>query len=48
MVVDEPVVVSDHIITSQGMGTAVLLGLELVKQLVGSDCAEQIKKAIHF
>lgn len=46
--VDEPVVVDGNIITSRGMGTAILLGLELVRQLVGKEKADKIAGSIHF
>lgn len=46
--VDEPVVTDGNIITSRGMGTAVQLGLELVRRLVDEETAEKIAKAIHL
>ena len=43
---DEPVVEDDNIITSQGMGTAVDLGLALVRRLCGKETAERVKSGI--
>ena len=43
---DEPVVEDDNIITSQGMGTAVDLGLVLVRRLCGKEAAERVKSGI--
>lgn len=43
---DEPVVEDDNIITSQGMGTAVDLGLVLVRRLCGKEAAERVKSEI--
>lgn len=40
--VSEPVVVSDHIITSRGPGTAMDLGLQLIESLVGEITAKEI------
>lgn len=46
--VDEPVVVDGNIITSRGMGTAIPLGLELVRQLVDEETAAKIARSIHL
>lgn len=45
---EQPVVVDGNIITSQGMGTAIPLGLELVRKLAGDNEAQRISKAIHL
>ena len=43
---DNPVVVDEFIITSRGAGTALELGLEIVRQLRGEDAAEAISRGI--
>lgn len=48
LVADEPVVHDGNIITSQGMGTAIYLGLELVRTLVSDEAAEAVKPKIVF
>lgn len=42
----EPVVTDGTITTSRGMGTAILLGLELISLLVGEKRAEEIRASI--
>lgn len=44
---NQPVVVSGLLTTSQGAGTAVLFGLALVAQLAGPKAAEEVARAIH-
>ena len=44
----DAVVVSDFIITSRGMGTAIPFALALIELLIGSQQAEQIGKSIIF
>ena len=44
----DPVAVSDFIITSRGLGTAIPFSLALIEQLVGKDKAEEIGKAIIY
>ncbi len=46
--VEEPVVVSDFMITSRGMGTAIDFTLVLIEQLLGKEKADQIGKAIIY
>lgn len=46
--VDSPVVTDGLITTSQGMGTAVAFGLELVKLLKDQETADRIAQAIHL
>jgi 4-methyl-5(b-hydroxyethyl)-thiazole monophosphate biosynthesis len=43
---DDPVVEDDNIITSQGMGTAIDLGLTLVRRLCGDDAAARVRAGI--
>ncbi|MDQ8186854.1 DJ-1 family glyoxalase III [Pelagicoccus sp. SDUM812002] len=45
---DNPVVVDEHITTSQGLGTAVDFSLMLVEKLTDKATAEQIAESIHF
>ena len=45
---DERIVISDRIITSQGAGTAIELGLELVKTLTDAETAQSIAQSIHL
>lgn len=42
------VVVDEHIITSQGPGTAIDFALTLVEKLVGKEAAERVKKEIVY
>lgn len=44
----DAVVISDFIITSRGMGTAIPFSLALIELLIGSQQAEQIGKSIIF
>ena len=44
---DEPIVVSDHILTSQGAGTAVDFGLRLARLLTGDTVARSVAASIH-
>lgn len=46
--VTEPVAVSDFVITSRGLGTAIDFSLALIKVLLGSEKAESIKSAIIY
>lgn len=46
--VEDAVAVSDFIITSRGMGTAIDFSLALIEKLVGKEKAEQIGKAIIY
>lgn len=48
LVSDEPVVRDGNIFTSQGMGTAIYLGIELVRELVSPEAAEDVKPRIVF
>ena len=48
IVLDEPVVVDENIITGQGLGATIPFALELVKKLVSKEKADQIKKAICY
>lgn len=45
---EETTVVTPHIITSQGVGTAIEFSLELVKRLIDEETANEIAKSIHF
>lgn len=47
-VVTTPVAVSDFIITSRGLGTAIDFSLELIKVLLGEEKAAEIKKSIIY
>jgi len=40
--------VSDHIITSRGMGTAIDFALSIVARIKGQTCADEIEKAIIY
>lgn len=44
----EKVVRSGHFITSRGMGTATLFGLEILQELEGKETAEKVRKLIVF
>lgn len=46
LLADEPVVEDDNIITSQGMATAVDMGLALVRRLLDEESVEAVKKGI--
>ena len=46
--VKEPVVVSDFMITSRGMGTAIDFALALIEKLEGKEKADQIGKSIIY
>ena len=43
---DEPVVVSDNIITSRGAGTAIAFSLKILEQLLNQKTADDIRKRI--
>lgn len=45
---EDRVVVDSSLVTSRGMGTAIDLGLELVRQLVGEQAVEQVKQGIVY
>lgn len=47
-VVTDEVAVSDFVITSRGMGTAIPFALSLIAKLVGEDKAEEIGKSIIY
>ncbi|MGC4019310.1 MAG: DJ-1/PfpI family protein [Muricomes sp.] len=47
-VVQDPVAVDGHIITSRGVGTAIPFSLELISKLCGSEKSEEIGKSIVF
>ena len=47
-VVQEPVSVDGHIITSRGMGTAILFALKLTTLLCGEEKADEISRSIIF
>lgn len=47
-VTKDETVVSDHVITSRGMGTAIAFGLKIVEQLCGGEKAEELKEAIIY
>ena len=42
----ECVVADGNIVTSRGAGTALELGLELVRQLLGDEVAQQVRESI--
>ena len=44
---EEPIVVSNHILTSQGAGTAIEFGLELARLLTGDESARSVAESIH-
>lgn len=46
--VEDAVAVSDFVITSRGLGTAIDFSLVLIEKLVGKEKAEQIGKAIMY
>ena len=41
-----PVVVDGNIVTSRGAGTALELGFELVRQLMGDEAAQQVRESV--
>ncbi|WP_022868684.1 DJ-1 family glyoxalase III [Schaalia vaccimaxillae] len=45
---EDAIVVDGHIITSRGMGTAIDLGLQIVRVLLGEDAVEAVKKGIVY
>ena len=45
---ENPVEVSDHVITSRGMGTAIELGLTILEQLEGKEKADALADAIVY
>ena len=47
-VFNDPVIVDGNIITGQGLGATIPFALEIVKQLVGKEKAEQIKQGICY
>ena len=47
-VVKDAVAVSDFVITSRGMGTAIPFSLTLIEQLVGKEKSEEIGKSIIY
>ena len=47
-VVSDPVVVSDFVITSRGMGTAIPFSLALIEQLIDKNTADKIGKSIIY
>ena len=46
LVPDEPVVTDGDVITSQGAGTAMLFGLEIVRHLLGDDAAARVAAGV--
>lgn len=47
-ITEERVVLDGHIFTSRGMGTAIDLGLEIVKYLIGEEQSEELAKSIQY
>ena len=47
-IMDQKVVVDGNIFTSKGMGTAIDLGLEIVKELVSEEKSEELAKSIQY
>ena len=43
-----PVEVSEHVITSRGMGTAIEFALQIVACMKGQECADAVKEAIIY
>lgn len=43
---DEPVVVDGNLITSQGAGTAMLFGLEIVRHFLGDDAVARVREGV--
>ena len=46
LVSDEPVVVDGGVITSQGAGTAMLFGLEIVRHFLGDEAVERVRDGV--
>lgn len=46
LVADDPVVVDDGLITSQGAGTAMLFGLEIVRHFLGDEAVERVRTGV--
>ena len=46
LVPDEPVVVDGCVITSQGAGTAMLFGLEIVRHFLGDEAVERVRDGV--
>ena len=46
LVADEPVVVDGSLITSQGAGTAMLFGLEIVRHFLGDEAVERVREGV--
>ena len=46
LVPDEPVVVDGGVITSQGAGTAMLFGLEIVRHFLGDEAVERVRDGV--
>lgn len=46
LVADEPVVVDGSLITSQGAGTAMLFGLEIVRHFLGDEAVERVRTGV--
>ena len=44
----ERVVLDGHIFTSKGMGTAIDLGLAIVKEISGEEVSEELAKSIQY
>ena len=47
-VTPERVVLDGHIFTSKGMGTAIDLGLAIVKEISGEEASEELAKSIQY
>lgn len=48
LVSKNPVEISDHIITSRGMGTAIPFGLAIVARMKGQEVADELQKKIVY
>lgn len=46
LLADEPVVVDGNLITSQGAGTAMLFGLEIVRHFLGDEAVERVRAGV--
>ena len=46
LLADEPVVVDGNLITSQGAGTAMLFGLEIVRHFLGDEAAARVRAGV--
>lgn len=44
--IEQPVVVDGNVITSRGMGTAVLFALEIVRYFAGDEAVEKVEKGL--